>query len=305
MPSKTGTGESMPIAHTAVMDLVAACRAFVSVAERGSFTAGAARLGIAQSVASRRVAALEQHLGGPVLDRRGRPTPTELGRRVLGTARQLVATADRLELDAEDARGLVWEMAVPRGWSLPDLVALDLAGRDQDLPVHPVQEPPGRRVELLATRAVQAALLARPPQEATWRVPLGVASATPRPAAVPLTALRRPRRGSGPRARLWLLEEDDVPHVRDRLVTAAESAGLAPTQVALAPSTAAAVAAVLTSADLLLTSGVEAARYELAWSPLAGLDLARGHDLVATSPDDAARLRAAVGPALAAALGVS
>lgn len=288
------------------MDLVAACRAFVSVAERGSFTAGAARLGIAQSVASRRVAALEQQLGGPVLDRRGRPTPTVLGQRVLATARHLVATADRLVLESEDARALVWQVAVPRGWPVGDLVALDLAGRDHDLAVHAVEAAPGERGELLATRAVQAALVCRPAEEATWRVPLGVATATSRPDAVHLAALRRTRRdATRPRTRLWLLEEDDVPHVRDRLVAAADAVGLAPSQVALAPSPAAAVAAVLTSHDLLLASPREAERHELAWAPLGGLEPARGYDLVATAPDDAARLRDAVGPTLARALGAA
>lgn len=286
------------------MDLVAACRAFVSVAERGSFTSGAARLGISQSVASRRVAALEQQLGGPVLDRRGRPTPTVLGQRVLATARHLVATADRLHLEAEDARALVWQVAVPRGWSVGDLVALDLAGRDHDLAVHAVEGAPTERGELLATRAVQAALVRRPAEEATWRAPLGVATATPREDAVHLAALRRTRRDAGrPRPRLWLLEEDDVPHVRDRLVAAAEAAGLAPTQVALAPSPAAAVAAVLTSTDLLLASPHEAARHDLPWAPLGGLDLHRGYDLAAAAPGDAVRLREAVGSALAAGLG--
>ncbi|GAA4696295.1 LysR family transcriptional regulator [Nocardioides nanhaiensis] len=287
------------------MDLVAACRAFVSVAERGSFTAGAARLGIAQSVASRRVAALEQQLGGLLLDRRGRPTPTVLGQRVLATARHLVATADRLDLEAEDARALVWQLAVPRGWSVADLVALDLAGRDHDLAVHAVEGAPAERAELLATRAVQAALVCRPAEEATWRTPLGVATATPR-GVVPLASLRRTRRDAGrARSRLWLLEEDDVPHVRDRLVAAAEAAGLAPTQVAAAPSPAAAVAAVLTSTDLLLASRHEAERHELAWAPVGGLELGRGYDLVAAVPDDAARLRDVVGPALGRALGAA
>jgi DNA-binding transcriptional LysR family regulator len=45
------------------MDLVASCRVFVHVGERGSFTLGAAAARVPQSVASRRIAALEEHFG--------------------------------------------------------------------------------------------------------------------------------------------------------------------------------------------------------------------------------------------------
>ncbi|AUH44395.1 hypothetical protein CXR04_33090 [Streptomyces sp. CMB-StM0423] len=44
------------------MDLVGACRAFVSVGTRESFTVGAAAAGLSQPVVSRRIAALENHL---------------------------------------------------------------------------------------------------------------------------------------------------------------------------------------------------------------------------------------------------
>ncbi|MQS10540.1 helix-turn-helix domain-containing protein, partial [Streptomyces alkaliphilus] len=60
------------------MDLVEACRAFVYVSERNSFTVGAAAAGVSQSVASRRVAALERHLGRSLFERGSRrttPTP--------------------------------------------------------------------------------------------------------------------------------------------------------------------------------------------------------------------------------------
>ena len=292
--------------RVAVMDLVAACQAFVSVAERGSFTQGAARLGISQSVVSRRIAALEERLGGQVLDRRGRhPAPTVLGGRVLPTAQRLVALAAVLELEAEDARRVAWTLAVPAGWDVRDLAALDLASRDQDLPVRVVEASPSRRTEMLATRDVDAALVSRPEGEATWRVRLGVAAAVPRSEVVHLEQLRQGRRsGVGRRRRLWLLEEDDVPHVRDRLVAAAEAAGLAPTQLAVAPSAGAAVGAVLASSDLLLASEHEAERYDLAWTQLAEPALVRGYAVAAGVHADADRVRTALGDALARGLGV-
>ncbi|VXC09329.1 helix-turn-helix domain-containing protein [Nocardioides sp. AX2bis] len=289
------------------MDLVAACQAFVSVAERGSFTHGAARLGVSQSVVSRRVAALEAHLGGRVLDRDGRrPAPTVLGSRVLPTARRLADLAETLAQDAEEAHRVAWPLAVPPGWDVRDLAGIDLAGRDHDLPVHVVEAPARQRPELLATRSVHAALLARPSAEATWRVPLGLAVATAGRTVRHLEDLRSTRRGSGGRGvRLWLVEEDDVPHVRDRVSAAADAAGLAPTQVALAPSAGAAVGAVLASRDLLLASAQEASRYDLVWSPLATPALERGYVVAAGVPADADRVRAALGPALARAAGAS
>jgi phytoene dehydrogenase-like protein len=67
------------------MDLLGACTAFVHVSDRGSFTHGAAAARIPQPVASRRIAALEKHLGAPLFDRTTRsPTLTQFGHAVLG-----------------------------------------------------------------------------------------------------------------------------------------------------------------------------------------------------------------------------
>lgn len=307
MSSKTVWRTLMRITHNAPVDLVSACRAFVSVVERGSFTSGAARLGISQSVVSRRIAALEGRLGGALLDRRGRrPTPTTLGDRVLPTARRLVSVADLLDLDAEDARLTAYELAVPPGWEVRDLAALDLAGRDHGLPVLTVEASAPQRVELVLTRKVHAAVTSRPAAEATWRIPLGVATATPHDSVHGLEHLKADRRRARVRApRLWLLEEDDVPHVRDRIVGAAEAAGLAPSQVAVASSVGAAVAAVLSSSDLLLASEYEAERFDLAWSRLRAPEVSRGYVVTAGVATDAERVRAAVGAALAQALGAT
>jgi DNA-binding transcriptional LysR family regulator len=285
------------------VDLVLSCQSFVSVAERGSFTLGAARVGIDQSAASRRVAALEQHLGGPVLDRSARrPTLTPLGRRLLPAARRLLDAAELLRLEAEDARLSEVELAVPAGWDVRDLAALELAGRDHDLHVVPRGAGVAERPDLLATGSVGAALLACPPAEATWRVPLGLAGATASPTH--LDRLRPGRLDPGPAARVWILAEDDVPHVRDRLAAAAERTGLSPAQVVVARTPQAGVAAVLGSHDLLLTSAHEARLLELAWSPLRSPALARGYVLASGPQVGAALLAAAVGEELAHALGV-
>lgn len=68
--------------------------AFVDVALNGSFARAAVIVGIAQSVLSRQVAALEREVGGRLLHRTGRGVAlTELGERMLPRARALVADA--------------------------------------------------------------------------------------------------------------------------------------------------------------------------------------------------------------------
>jgi DNA-binding transcriptional LysR family regulator len=78
--------------------------AFVGIAEQGSLTRAAAVLGVAQSVLSRRVSALERELGGRLFHRTGRGVvPTELGTSLMTRARNVVAEAAAL---ADDARGV-------------------------------------------------------------------------------------------------------------------------------------------------------------------------------------------------------
>ncbi|MDF9717839.1 LysR family transcriptional regulator, partial [Nocardioides sp. ChNu-99] len=86
------------------MDLVAACRLLVAVGERGSVTEAAAAAGVAQSVASRRVAALEQRLDVVLLDRSARRARlTGAGRHLLPAARRVVVAAEELEAAAARA----------------------------------------------------------------------------------------------------------------------------------------------------------------------------------------------------------
>ncbi|WP_418952723.1 LysR family transcriptional regulator [Streptomyces purpeochromogenes] len=124
------------------MDLVGACRAFVSVSEYGGFTDGAAAAGMSQSVASRRIAALEERFGAQLFERTSRrPVLTPFGRDMLASAVHLVHAADVLLAEAEAVKHQPW------------------------------------RKELLHAHQVRAALLAVPAQEASWSVPLGLAGA--------------------------------------------------------------------------------------------------------------------------------
>ena len=85
-------------------------KAFVEIAANGSYARTAAAVGIAQSVLSRQMSALERGIGGRLFHRTGRGVVlTELGERLLPRARALLADAAAL---ADAARG---ERAQPHG----------------------------------------------------------------------------------------------------------------------------------------------------------------------------------------------
>ena len=71
-------------------------RTFLAVAESGSVTAGAERIGRSQSAVSIQLAQLEGILGAPVFDRHGRGVSlNDAGMDLLRTARNVIATLDR------------------------------------------------------------------------------------------------------------------------------------------------------------------------------------------------------------------
>ncbi|MFJ9787756.1 LysR family transcriptional regulator [Amycolatopsis sp. NPDC101161] len=274
-----------------VVDLVGGCRAFVSVSEAGSFTAGAAVARIPQPVASRRIAALERHFGERLFDRstrRARLTP--FGRDVLPSAKRLVQLADTLEHDVRRARLRPVRVAVPDTCGVRELAELAAEARALEVHLEFRVAPPGERTELVRTQEVRAALVAVPADEGVWSVPLGLAGvAAPKARVVHLETLRAGRSG-GPRRRVWIQPEDDVPHVRDPLLRARDAVGLLPAQVEVAGSLTAAAAAVFGSADLLLCSRAQAGELGLHWRPVGEVALARGFAVAAALGEDAGRL---------------
>lgn len=287
------------------MDVVAACRAFVAVSGHGSFTSGAAAAGIPQSVASRRIAALEEHFGGRLFDRSSRAVRlTPFGMDLLPTARRLVDLADAMADDAERARLRPLRLAVPDICRPRRLAALVAAGRRQGihLEVHP--GGPEHRVHLGRTLEVRAGIVAVPTETATWRVPLGLAGRTPFPApTVYLETLRVGRSGARTRRRILIQPEDDVPHLRDPLTRAGQAIGLLPAQVTVTPCLVDAAATALDSPDLLLCSRQQAEEFGLHWSPLADPALERGYDIVAGVREDGHQLRTALHREIARCLG--
>lgn len=103
-------------------------RAFCAVAEGGGFGRAAAALGIAQSVLSRQVSALEGELGGRLFHRTGRGAQlTELGLALLPRARGIVAEAEQLLSEARGERsnpsGTV-DLGIVPGWAQPLVTTL-------------------------------------------------------------------------------------------------------------------------------------------------------------------------------------
>ncbi|MBV1856388.1 helix-turn-helix domain-containing protein [Catellatospora tritici] len=284
------------------MDLVAACRAFLAVSGQGSFTAGAVVARIPQSVASRRVAALEEHLGGRVFARSSRTVRlTPFGRDMLPWARRVVDVAEAMAQDATRARQRPMRLAVPAVCGTLALARLAAAGRDEQVHLDLVPAGPVERAELARALQVGAAIVAAPPDGAAWQVPVGLATvANPGRSAVHLESLRAGRAArAARRRRIWLQPEDDVAHVRDELTRLGAAVGLQPAQVATAPSLVAAASETLTTDDLLACARIQALELGLHWRPIGEIDLRRGYDMAAGSREDAAT----VGQLLAAEIG--
>lgn len=278
----------------------------MSVSERSSFTVGAAAENVPQSVASRRIAALEARLGGRLLDRSSRETTlTSLGRAVLPSAKRLVRLADAIDRDAARATRAPFRLVLPVVCDVPDLARLAADGRAAGLPLDVDQADPLERRERVRSQEARAAIVAVAPADAVWTVPLGLASSeNPDVGAILLDSLRLSRREApSTRRRVWVQPEDDVPAVRDRLSRARDAAGLAPSQVAVAGTLTAAVAEVLGSRDLLMCSPRQAASFGLHWRPIGDLLVRRSYGVAASVADDAARVVEVLGDGLAHCLG--
>ncbi|MEV6876649.1 LysR family transcriptional regulator [Amycolatopsis sp. NPDC051128] len=290
------------------MDVIAACRAFVAVSGRGSFTVGAAAARIPQSVASRRIAALERHFGAQLLIRSSRSVAlTPFGQEMLPSARRLVELAEAMEHDAEQARQHPFRLAVPEVCGARPLARLVAEARAHELNLDPRPAGPDRRAELARTQEVRAAVIAVPPDDGAWRVPLGLAGhADPGDAsAIYVETLRAGRAERDTRRRRVLIQaEDDVPHVGDRIRRLGHAVGLQPAQVVVTSSLVAATAEVLTSTDLLLSSRGQADELGLHWRPVGELAAARGYDVTARSRDDSRRVRSLPPALLGRCLGV-
>jgi DNA-binding transcriptional LysR family regulator len=307
MSSKTEAADSMLKWHKIhLVDVLGAWRAFVNVSERGSFTEGAAATRVPQSVASRRIAALEKHFGERLFDRSSRGAMlTQFGRDMLPSAKRLVHLADDMEHEAERAKLNPLRLAVPDICTVRDLARLDAEARRNGIYLDFHAAPPAERAELVRSREVRAALTVVPSSDAVWSVRLGLAGATDQLAeTVYVETLRAGRAAqSSRRSRIWIQPEDDVPHIRDPLFRIRDATGLQPAQIAVSATLTSAAAEVLGSADLLLCSYRQAEELELHWRRIGEIHPVRGFDVSAAVGDDAQRLRTRLRSEIARCLG--
>lgn len=288
------------------MDLIGACRVFVHVGERGSFTLGAAAARVPQPVASRRVATLERHFGERLFDRTARRAVlTAFGRDMLPHAKRLVQLADALEDNAEQAKLRPLVLAVPETCPVRELATLDAAARADGTILDFRAAGPPARAELLRSGEVRVALVAVPPADAAWVVPLGVASAADDGTEPLRIEALRPGRTQRSFRRIWIQPEDDVAHIRDRLAQLGHRSALMPAQVAVATSLTAAVSDVLRTGNLLLCPVTQADELGLHWRPLAGAPVRRGYGVAAAIGEDAERVRGGLRAHIARCLGAT
>ncbi|WP_051808010.1 LysR family transcriptional regulator [Streptomyces sp. NRRL F-2664] len=287
------------------MDLVGACRAFVSVMERGSFTTGAAAARMSQPVASRRIAALEELFGERLFERTSRrATLSSFGRDMLPAARRLVQAADALLNEAETAKRKPWRLAVPGNCSTGSLARLIADARDQAVILDLHTGTPTQRMELFRSQQVRAALITAPADEATWSVPLGLAGTAAAGARrVYLATLRAGRACPDPVRKVWIQPEDDVPHIRDPLTRLRDALGLMPVQLAIAADLTNAIAEVLRTSDLLLCSAAQADELGLDWRPIGEITLSRGYSLAAAPDVNSQHVQERLGSAISRCFG--
>ncbi|QBR90045.1 LysR family transcriptional regulator [Microbacterium wangchenii] len=271
---------SMRVGHTvAVVDLLNGVRAFAAVARRGSFSAAADDERTTQPVISRRIAALEEVLGGPLIERDFRPVGlTPLGRALLSNAQTLL-TAERALVDAAASyrRGAVRLLVPPYPdaalWAAVRLRA-SATGVELDI------EEDGRDSRLLRLRGgeVDAAILPVESARADWLVPLGLAQSTDQ-RQLTLASLRPTRADRERAARIVVLPEDSEGALLSTLRDTTARYGLAARQIHHAPDLVPALAGSLAGDDWILCSRAEADAWRLTWLPVKELPLSRTYRL--------------------------
>lgn len=135
------------------MDRLDAMRVFVRVAELGSFSAVAQQLGVARSVVTRQVAALEAHLGAKLMVRSTRRLAlTSAGIAYLEKCRVILNLVDAAETDVAEqravARGTI-RIGLPLSFGLKRLAPLLLEFAEQHPAVSLEMDYTDRRVDLV------------------------------------------------------------------------------------------------------------------------------------------------------------
>jgi len=275
------------------IDMLLHLRAFVTVAERESFSRAADELMIGQPLLSRRIKALEGEIGGELFDRSRRQIViTDLGRTIFDSARDLLARADLLEefVRVSQGRDRI-RLGIPPDCDPRTVARVVMRAAEDGQRIDMVELAGTARDSALDDGSLDVALLRKPSDAAGFVVELGLASARPlhgddrrgadldahRP--VQLDALRPQRGQRGRRRHVLVSAEDDRPAFVDNLVRVATRAGLTVAQFEIATNTPSALVRVLAGDDLILCARQFAARNGLEWAPLADRTLQRTYQL--------------------------
>lgn len=146
-------------------------RVFVAVAEAGSLTAAASRLGLAKSTLSRRLSALEEQLGVRLLERTTRRLElTRAGQLFFERCRQSFSKVEEAVAELSNAQiGLQASLTIlaPRSplTELASSAALELMSFAPDLQIQILTESPGREVARKAPWDYALELSASPSSE--------------------------------------------------------------------------------------------------------------------------------------------
>lgn len=135
------------------MDRLGAMQVFVRVAELGSFASVAQQLGVARSVVTRQVAALEEHLGVRLMERSTRRlTLTSVGAAYLEKCRVILNLVESAETgvaeDRQAPRGQI-RVSLPLSYGLKRMVPLLLAFAREHAGVTLDMDYTDRRVNLI------------------------------------------------------------------------------------------------------------------------------------------------------------
>jgi DNA-binding transcriptional LysR family regulator len=135
------------------MDRLDAMRVFVRVVELGSFSAVAQQVGVARSVVTRQVAALETHLGAKLMLRSTRRLSlTSAGAAYLEKCRVILNLVEAAETDVAEqrtvARGRI-RVGLPLSYGLKRLAPLLLEFAERHPQVNLVMDYTDRRVDLV------------------------------------------------------------------------------------------------------------------------------------------------------------
>ncbi|SDT01922.1 LysR family transcriptional regulator [Microlunatus soli] len=261
------------------MDLLLHLRGFVAVADQLSVSRAAEELGVDQPLLSRRLRALEDHLGVRLVDRSRRQIAlSDTGAALLPRARALLDQADHLVAGVTAISTPAFRLTVP-GSVEPDVLARlvgmlqrqrietrVVAGDDHELP-----ESPGWRIEHTTSTA------------ADWTVELGISGTIgSRSNGVRIGDLR-PHRGSRQHRELLITDEDDHAGFLDAVRTVADRSGVSPRLIRRTTS-AIARAGLIADQAVIITSRRNAERHGLNWTRLLDPELKQWFRLIERDP---------------------